>query len=628
MPIPTGTGRVLWKPIKPFPLTATIYNSIPKGARRSLNRRPELVSEPIWDAAVERLSPYLLRNAALDIIDLWPGAGVLSSKIHDLLRPRRHLLFEPGVCWKFRLDPLVQSDPSSYKLIHTNDDQLIASSVTNWSHLVAKHLPEQEAANRDPTDPALQNSTLLVLANPPTASTDKSHFTPSRWWLAFMKACMQLSGVHAYGSVRLLASLPTLEASAIIPRYVTERRRPAIWTENVALHAFEVMSPPEDMIWVNHKDLNLAMKNAACVAKRSAETNTPTPFGRERPPLMMAPESPNLGRKPTPYIPRIRTSMHDRLWADITAPQSMNPSSPAYAEAERKSNVAQTRLNTDNRNAHSLAQQVDHLLQIDQLYRSLSHMAADPKENAASLQPILDKIAALKEASAEDHSDQSLLRSKRSPLIVDNYRASLHKNDFDDSVLLWDRRPFEPLTIEFNETYPRGIDRSYIYFEPNPNPPFAQKLANLDKSQREDAANLFEAISAALGRGRDPLTVSEIFKVIAPDRPANDIVRAVPILAEHAAKTPKPDFDSLPKTVHGESRDGCPPDPALSFQENLDYDLSEVRVHSLSISTLWDICVEYVKGDNPSLSLLQMNRSFGGIMTSSTTGILNSRRLH
>ncbi|GLA82955.1 hypothetical protein AtubIFM56815_007146 [Aspergillus tubingensis] len=604
-----------------FPLAKSIAKCFPGHLKRRTNRKPEIVSEELCDHALQRLSPYLLRNRPLDILDLWPGAGLWSSKINRLLQPRRHVLVEPEL-QNFRplLDPLAQSHPS-YKLLSMD-----VFSIGDWKPVLTEHFPEQGPDNGDHTGVLPKNDTLLVLANLPATTSDKDHFTAGRWWQMFMETCMQQTGLHSYGAIRLLASLPSPESQAIIPRYVVDRRRVSLWTENVALHTFEVAAPQDEKFWVNHKGFNVAIDNAARVAKRAAEKNITTPPGREFQPLLPAPESPDPGRKPVPYTPRIRTALHDRFCEDIQALDNMDKSTPGYAEAKKKRSRAQTRLNRDNRQAYFLQQMVDQSREIDAQYDALSRAAADPNTTSADFKPILDKISALRSSITDEGQENYHDHLKQFPHIHDSYRTSLRSNNnFDDALLAWDRRPFEPLLIHLEEFYPQGIDRSIVYFEPNPNSPVIEKINSLDPSQRGDAFRLFETLSLSLGRGREALSVAEVLQLIFPGRSTNDIVKSIPSLAEYAAKTPKPDFDSLPKTIHGGSTD-----PVTSFQENLDYDLSDVRVHILSTSTIWDICIEYQRS-GVSVSSVQLNRLFGGTLTSYKTGVhreMVKKRLH
>ncbi|PWY92787.1 S-adenosyl-L-methionine-dependent methyltransferase [Aspergillus heteromorphus CBS 117.55] len=607
-----ATKRVVslqWTPIKQYPLTIHLNNHFSGNPRTRLIKKPEIISEDLCDQALERIAPFLLRNTPVDVLDLWPGVGIISSKINALIRPRRHVLVEPALdVFQPLLETLVQSDPS-YKLVSSDD-----LSRNKWESLLHEHFPDQGPGNCDATGLLPRNDTLLVLANPPT-SGDSDHFTPSRWWSSFMEACMRQAGLHLYGSVRLLATVPTAEASTILPRQVSERRRPALWTENVALHAFEVAAPQEDHVWANMKTYGLAMDNAARVAERTAEKNVPIPPGREPTPLIAAPESPDPGKIKIPYTPRIRTTLQERLFATIQATADISPSVPGFKDLYRQRGRALTRLNMDNRQAHALLQKANKCYELDQKYRSLSRAAADPNADLASLKPILDKITALKKDldKPEEHPDHF----KSLPLVRDNFRVSLDRNKFDESLLLWDRRPFEPLTIEWREFYPRRASpRTLIYFEADPNPPFAPKLAKLHPSKRSEAYRIYESLISSLNRGRDSISAAEVLDLLFPSRSANDIVKTIPSLAEHAAKAPKPDFDSLPKTVHGESLDGGPPDPALSYQENLDYDLNDVRIRCLSSSTMWDICIEYMKS-GASLTALQLSRLLGGTLTMS-----------
>ncbi|PIG84527.1 hypothetical protein AARAC_008965 [Aspergillus arachidicola] len=583
-----------WTPVPHLPLTQAIYNSFPLPARRRSVRKAELASEKLCDDVLNRLSPFLLRNPAVDILDLWPGAGLWSSKINALLKPRRHVLIEPELkCYKPLLLPLTESNPS-YELLSAD-----IHDIADWQSILSKHFPEQGPSNRDDSGILPKNDTLLVLANPPAIGSKKDHYTPARWWSVFMEACMHQTGIHAYGSVRMVALLPISDAQQVIPRTIIERKRPALLTETVALHAFEVAAPkaPKDLM---HGLL-------------SREQGVTTPPGRELPPIPLAPESPDQGRIPVPYVPRPYTEWHEKVWKKITT------DTPAK---EGKLNATQrrvlTQLNKENRDVYKRQYQATTIGEIDELTNTLSRTAADPRESSAALEPILDKIKAAKSTLAQILSEVHYEVIKEVPAVVDNKRVALHSGNFDDAILHWDRRPFEPLLITPEELYPREAERSVLYFEADPNPPAVQKLNQLDPSQRDAPLRLFEALSLTIGT-RNLMTVAEFLELIFPERPTNDIVKSIPGLAVFAAKTPKPDFDNLPKTIHGAPEAREPLDPAACYQENLDYDLSDHTV---------DIFVEYQKKGNTNISTVQLTQLLGGTLTSFRTGWEPTKRYH
>ncbi|KAE8382849.1 hypothetical protein BDV26DRAFT_252761 [Aspergillus bertholletiae] len=606
-----------WSPTSHFPLTEVLSKCYRSATRRKTPRKADIVSEKLCDDVLERLSPFLLRNPAVDILDLWPGAGLWSSKINQLLKPRRHVLIEPDLAiFKPVLLPLTESH-SNCKLLSTD-----IHAIANWEDILAKYFPEQGPSNRDDSGILPKNDTLLVLANPPTVASKKDHYTAARWWSVFMEACMHQTGLHTYGSVRMIASLPVSDAQQVIPRTIGERKRPAILTENVALHAFEVAALRDPSVWTNLKGWDLTADTTTRVAQRAAEKGITTPPGRELPAIPLAPESPDQGMIPTPYVPRARTDWHEKI-------AKLLPTTPPPSGRKIKRPPTEIRaliqLNKENRDAYKRTSHANTVAEIDELTKALSRVAASPRKTSAALRPILTQIGAAKATLDQDLLEVHYEILNEAPVLIDNKRASMHTGNISDSVLHWDRRPFEPLLIAPDELYPKDTERTFLYFEADPNPLALQKLNQLEPAKREVALRLFEAFTLTIGT-RNLMTVSEFLQLIFPDRPTNDIVKAIPSLAIFAAKTPKPDYDSLPKAVHGPPDAGKSPDPVACYQENLDYDLSDVRARILPISTLWDIFIEYQKKGDTSISAVQLSRLLGGTLTSFRTGDLELRK--
>ncbi|KAF9892929.1 hypothetical protein FE257_000521 [Aspergillus nanangensis] len=634
-PTPAGLRRRMmkkvnrWAVLPHLPMTQTLYNVMPAKVRKSRKDffKSEIASDSLCDDALQRLSPYLLQRPPVDILDLWPGGGLLSSKVNDFLQPRRHVMIEPDLdTFHPILESLAQSRPG-YELLSKD-----IHSIDDWKGLLAEKFPEQSMSNCDTAGALAKNHTLLVLAQPPPSRSKRDHYTPARWLSTFMEECMRQSGLHTFGSVRLLATLPLHDSQALIPRTVADRKRPALLTENVALHAFEVASSKAPTVWVNAKGWDVVTKNASRVAQREAEQHILTPPGRELSPLPMAPESPDPGKMPLPYIPRLNSEYHDRLIDVIRAESPMEsnptPSGKKPTRVNQKRSRAIIQLNQDNRHAFFRHELVSKQAKIDELMKTLSRTAAEETTTSTTLQPILDQIEATKSALAQQTLDTHYESIKQVPVTIDDRRASLHSGNFDDAHLLWDRRPFEPLVIHPEELYPRESERSLVYFEADANAPALQNVNQLSPEERDHPFRLSEAVSRTIG-GRGSLSVAELLQLIFPDQEINNIVKAVPSLAMFAAKTPKPEFDSLPKTVHGEPGPDGKLDPAVCYQENLDYDLGDVRVRALSTRTLWDIFVEYQKA-NMELSTMQLNRLLGGTVTSFGSGdyLLTQKRLH
>ncbi|XHG09590.1 hypothetical protein AWENTII_012638 [Aspergillus wentii] len=337
-----------WTPLTKYPLTSTINKCFPQSAKKRGVHKADIVSDKLCDDILQRVSPFLRNKPPVDIIDLWPGAGLWSSKVNDFLNPRRHVLVEPNLAsFESILKPLAKSKPC-YDLQSMEIDKF-----DDWENFISKHLPEQGTSSRDSSGSLAKNHSLLVLANPPPNKSKRDHYTPARWWSILMETCMRQSGINSYGSVRLLVTMPTAEALAVMPRSVIDRKRVSLLTESIAGHVFEVAGTDSYGMWSSWKGLGLINDNAARVAERAAEQNVVVPAGRELPPLPLAPESPEGSSKiHCPHAPRLRTNMHDKVSDIIHSSQGEKLDAVTSKRRQR----ALSQLNLDNRKAYTREQ--------------------------------------------------------------------------------------------------------------------------------------------------------------------------------------------------------------------------------------------------------------------------------
>lgn len=585
------------------------------------------------DDIVERVSPFLRRNAAVDILDLWPGPGLLSSKINDFLKPRRHVLIEPDLkLHKSFLEPLSERCPS-YKLVSTD-----LTALRDWKTVLTEHFPEQGPPRKEPQAALPKNNTLLVLANPPGPRSAKDHFSGARWMSVFLEECMRQAGLHSYGSVRLLASLSSQDISAILPRHISARVRPSLLAEQVALHTFEVASLVDDTRgnWGVQKQWDVLVGGTARVEKRTSNKRVTVPKGRAYPPIERAPESPLPDRKRTPYAPRIKTQQNEKYVEVFKDFNNADPENDDYEKLKKSHRRTCTLLSQENSQTYQRANLIAKQNEIDDLNKSISRRAADPNTKLWALERTATRIDNLRESMNEEISKTHFDITRALPHLMDDRRAAFHTGDFDDALLLFDRRPFQPLVIHPDEIYPREVYRTFVYFEADPNPPAVVRLNCLDHEKREVATRFFTAFTNSL-QTNNLLTVPTLMELFFPNRTANSIIKAIPSLAQYASKRPKKDYESLPTTLisdldkHPEdlqlttkrksttsSAKAVQPNPITSYQENLDYDLSDVRCRILSIPTLWDLSIEYANTGSDASSV-QLNRLLGGSMTSAQT---------
>lgn len=562
---------------------------------------------------LQRLSPYLRRNAPLDILDLWPGAGLWSSMVNEFLQPRRHVLVESEIRkYGQFLKPLAESKPC-YELI-----DMPKSDMTDWEDIFAKHLPEQGPPSGQELDALPKNDTLLVLAAPPAQKGIRNHITPARWWGSMMQGCLLQEQFHIYGSVRVLLSVPPTDAEDILPRFSTERRRPAIMTENVALHAWEVANPYDHDQWMTTKQLSILEMNRERVAERAAAQNVKTPAGREPPPFLLAPALPQDKSNSHPHVPRARKEWHDTL-APIqkAADETGSDMSAASRQKRVARTTAMTTLRAENTNADIRRSLTRMQMDIDYRTQNLSRAAADRGRTMEELAGLDLGLAQLKTKLASEFSAEHYRRTRGTDREIDDWRIVNESNEFDTSALLWERRPFEPLRIHPDEHY-LGVARTMIYFEADANPHAVPKLQSLRKEQRSEMMGLFDAMTLAFGSS-NAVSVDEVVRALLPDASTNDVVRVIPSLIPYAGKRLKPGSGAIPL-------EDPTLDPSRCFQENIDYDLRDVRLRSLPASVMWDIlfaCYERSKNLSPA----QFGRLLGSTTTTSRVGHVQNMKM-
>lgn len=232
------------------------------------------------DDVVERMKPSLLKHAGCDIIEINPGAGVWSSAVHDLLKPRNHYLMEPDYeLYTPLLQPLLDAEGSTYKLI--------PKSGAVWGHLndllSPATLPQQQEYQAG--DPRLNkpNDTLLVMANLGWYPRKPFRAFPSISLLVvhqLLSAVRAHSLFHRYGLIRMLIWVGDEEGKQILPRSINSRRKVTLEAEISCSDIFEIASSTvESTRW--RRDEHLNVESSRRVLKRMEEAAITTPEGRE-----------------------------------------------------------------------------------------------------------------------------------------------------------------------------------------------------------------------------------------------------------------------------------------------------------------------------------------------------------
>lgn len=164
------------------------------------------------------IGPTLEKHKGCDILDINPGAGLWSQKLHDFLQPRSHVLFEssPNDYSEF-LDPLVKEPGSKYKIVGGDIRDFIAHDRV----LDEGVFPHQEYV--DPASPEAQqpNNTLLVTGQlmwDPKAPGWNFDSLARQMIITFARNASMNKGIHRYGLIRSLFWMTEDEFKPCVPR--------------------------------------------------------------------------------------------------------------------------------------------------------------------------------------------------------------------------------------------------------------------------------------------------------------------------------------------------------------------------------------------------------------------------
>ncbi|KAL9615501.1 MAG: hypothetical protein Q9167_000014 [Letrouitia subvulpina] len=206
--------------------------------RKASKHRVDIVSPTLCDDVLTRLGPSLARHTGCTLIDIHPGRGHWSSKLHELIKPRTHILAEPRLKeYLPHLQPLLDRPGSRYCLVDWEDKHLWKPQRYKEHGLLRDfHLRQDITATTKN-----RNDSLLIMANMAVPALPKrfgASSVPARSHRKLLDYAMDVkksSGFQADGPVRLLMWLPMSEQDRILPRSVEQRNQTAFHLEATCL---------------------------------------------------------------------------------------------------------------------------------------------------------------------------------------------------------------------------------------------------------------------------------------------------------------------------------------------------------------------------------------------------------
>ncbi|KAK4443310.1 hypothetical protein QBC34DRAFT_417254 [Podospora aff. communis PSN243] len=422
-----GTG--LWKQRRPRHL---------KGVD---NRRVHITNPALVSDILNYIGPSLKRHEGCDLIDINPGAGVWSSGLHDLLRPRSHILLEPNAeFYKSFLQPLLDK-PGVV---------LEAKNGIDWADLneimTPKYLPHQVEKPRTfgpDSEPPQRNDTLLVTVN-------LAAYAPRRF-LSFdslallvmhqLQNSIRTRGLfQKYGLVRMLVWLRPEDTRASLAYTVQKRRRAIIdaelnteWIREVAGLGVPDMADRNPRHTSRSLDIDLQSALNAALRMREAGIEAPP----ERQSIWLSKVQPFLDEGLT-EVPKLD---HPDQGAHVIS--DFEQMEKAFAAGEIAPGTPAYKLYTKRKNYHKWLQtrstQKEDMLREMKLVRDLWE-AGNTEEATKANEEWSRKVA-----------------SRPGPVQTSFIKMRDNEHIFyqDPPLLHWDRRPYEPLMVRADDFYPR-----------------------------------------------------------------------------------------------------------------------------------------------------------------------------
>ncbi|KAK7710052.1 hypothetical protein SLS57_008550 [Botryosphaeria dothidea] len=427
--------------------------------------RADIVSPALCDDILSCIGPSLEPYKHCDIVDVNPGAGLWSSRLHEFLKPRRHVLLEPDAFYKPFLQPLYNQPDSKYVSGPSHETTLQSLAATLENGL----LPDQHTLKHG--DPGLNqpNKSLLLLINlsrykAPT--TRSAYFVVRETLNVLTSTAWTHTGIHKYGQVRMLVWIGDYFEDKFVPKdlnqvdpygfsfqhrtqthVVASADKPRMPREEtttelssavralVKMRKLGLELPPNRQSWLHQKALSLLETRSVDDVQAELKSNVAGQFADDE-------------------IKSIETQLASGA---LKSPLDV-PWQTRLAELKkitpRGRNVRET----------EFTQLKPLWAQFDEYYR-LESTVVDESQSAQERLAAKEKMEKLGVVVKKQARKQNKMRQQIFFKALDDRRAFYH----DPPLLSWDSRPFEPLRTEPHEFFPQQ-SLSLLDITPKPAP--------------------------------------------------------------------------------------------------------------------------------------------------------------
>lgn len=381
------------------------------------------------DNVIDYMRPSLERHRGCDLLDINPGAGVWSRKLHEAIQPRKHILMEKDAT----LYAPFLKDLTEKENVHLLDKSGIAWS--DLSEVLQTQLQNQVEADR--TAEPQRNDTLLVSVNLGFHPRKKYAFFDCVSDLVlyqFISSIRAGSIFQKYGLIRMLVWISDDGKRKLLPRSAVRRRRVAFdaelsceWIHEVAGKDREVESDRELRDeWIN-------MESGYNALARMKAAGLTMPSGRETHTYktLMADQS-LMGQQ---LAGSRRPLLNRPFWRELQALEA------EYAVSPPETPIPKRLSSLRYREKYAVEDNSEHLALLQERDRIHSLVHTDP-----SLIPAADAAFTARLEKLKKNQRKEFI------LIHDNY----HLFRQSPPVMFWDQRPFEPLNVLASDFFPNA----------------------------------------------------------------------------------------------------------------------------------------------------------------------------
>lgn len=405
-----------------------------------------------------------------------------SSKLHEHLKPRTHLLIEPDIkAYEPFYKPLLEEKDSTYKLIPENG--------LLWSVLdsLGEHLPHQVPLERGDPRQNLPNDTLLFVANFGYQAGRKKYggFKSIAHLMVHQltSACRNHSTFQRYGLIRMLIWMGDREKAVITPKVIGQRTKYTLETEITYDSIVEVASLVEPSGNKKRED-HLESERTFQVVKKMEKEGIKTPEGRagrlqvEAERRLKGSQAKSLNKRPEKaFFARLEELKRQYAEGKFTKFVDGSDDSGRTPSRRKRTPEYEELLNLGTRNASTMREFEEIDAEIMEYMAILDRAKDIDKLRAKAAQKRKDEVEKLWEEFAEEIENKHG-GNQRAQLFfrIDDRRAFYH----DPPILIWDRRPYEPLLVHKGDFYPSQEELALLDFQPRAVEPIFRDAHNYD----------------------------------------------------------------------------------------------------------------------------------------------------